>query len=66
MSIIAFGKYKGNSLSYILNNDPDYIIWLPENTDYSVSDTILQQAIENSTKHDMDIISEIYPESSLY
>ena len=32
-SILTFGKYKGEKLADVMDDDPGYIVWLSENTD---------------------------------
>ncbi|MGS4345089.1 hypothetical protein ACKUSY_05655 [Myroides odoratus] len=32
-SKLNFGKYKNSSLRWVVNNDPDYLIWAIENVD---------------------------------
>ena len=38
---MPFGKYKGETVSWIIDNDPDYLGWLLENTETEFSDDVL-------------------------
>ena len=42
--VIHFGKYKGNSVEWILTNDPDYIIWLSDESICIIGKEILNDA----------------------
>jgi DNA polymerase III epsilon subunit-like protein len=45
--IIDIGKYKNNPISYIMQNDPQYIIWLSENVKFmEIDHLIIAQAKE--------------------
>lgn len=41
-SVLSFGKYKGEYLKDVADADPDYIVWLHENTDYTICEFILK------------------------
>jgi hypothetical protein len=41
---MTFGKFEGETVQDILDNDPGYIVWLQENTDYDFHHTILDEA----------------------
>lgn len=43
---MRFGKYSGESLKDIFENDPDYLKWLHENTDFELHAELLEQ-LEN-------------------
>jgi hypothetical protein len=38
--LFAFGKYKNKSVKYVLQTDPDYIIWIKLNTKRTFSEEI--------------------------
>jgi hypothetical protein len=45
--VITFGKYKNSTLSYILREDPSYIVWLYEETDTNIiSEEIYDEACD--------------------
>ena len=49
MTFIDFGKYKGCDLDDILQEDPEYIIWLYENNVSDlVDEDLYQEAIDIS------------------
>ena len=33
-SQMPFGQYKGESVSWVLDNDPQYLLWVWENVDW--------------------------------
>lgn len=41
-SILSFGKYKGHQLEDVIEDDPNYIKWLINNTDYSCDEETMQ------------------------
>lgn len=43
--VITFGKYKGKSLAWILEENPSYIVWLSENNVVKISDNLLTTAL---------------------
>lgn len=43
---MPYGKYKGKQLKEILKLDPNYILWLVENTDIDVPSEIFNEANE--------------------
>ena len=47
---IYWGRHKGKSLVQICNEDPDFILWLPKNTDIKVPEYI--PAMENQLKQE--------------
>lgn len=45
--VLTFGKYKGNSLRYIYENDANYFLWLIENAkDFFIDKSDLEKLIE--------------------
>jgi len=45
-TIMVFGKYKGESVDYILDNDPSYLRWVYENVDWvEIKEPIIEQVI---------------------
>ena len=32
--VVHFGKYKGRAVSWVADNDPDYIVWACKNVDH--------------------------------
>ena len=51
---ITFGKYSGQTLEEILNNDPNYIIWLSQDTTFEVPYEILSRAISITLEPDYE------------
>ena len=43
-TVLTFGKHNGKTISYVVENDPSYILWLDENTDCIVSNTVYESA----------------------
>jgi len=41
-STMPFGKYKGTAIAEIADKDPEYILWLVNNTDARVEDEVLE------------------------
>mgnify|MGYP001172853709 CR=1 FL=1 len=33
-AVLAFGKYKGETIQDVLDNDPQYLVWLHENSEH--------------------------------
>jgi len=46
--IIAFGKYKGQTIAWIIERDPDYIMWLDEEAIVKFPRQILDDAYESA------------------
>lgn len=46
--VMTFGKYKGKTIEYIINFDPQYIIWLQRNSirEISFNGDIIDKAYE--------------------
>jgi|GEM_PF-3387004 len=49
--VIGFGRYKRETVQDVLDNDPQYLVWLHENTDFELSYELLEEA-ENNGKPD--------------
>lgn len=45
---IGFGKYAHETVQDILDNVPDYFLWLDANTDIQIASDILTEALDNS------------------
>lgn len=41
-SILPFGKYRGYQLEDVIQDDPNYISWLVDNTNYSFDEEVMQ------------------------
>lgn len=50
--IIQFGKYEYESIGWILDNDPDYILWLDSEHLADISEDILSKSEEASFDQD--------------
>jgi hypothetical protein len=45
--VVTFGRWKGHTLQTVLDEDPDYIIWMNEHVDFfKVSEDVIQKAYE--------------------
>tara|TARA_Y100000034_G_scaffold29728_1_gene36201 strand:+ start:70126 stop:70329 length:204 start_codon:yes stop_codon:yes gene_type:complete len=56
---IPFGKYYGKTIDEVLGDDPSYLVWLDENTDFDVPEYALENAyeyIEDSMEPDLDCV----------
>ena len=42
--VLNFGKHKGHSIAFVIENDPGYILWLSEQEIVEFSDDILDEA----------------------
>lgn len=49
-STLRFGKYKGYTIEDLLNDRPDYLLWLLENVDDFEVDKALQDAITRAAR----------------
>lgn len=45
---LGFGRYANETAQDVLDNDPQYILWLDENTEIEIASDILAEADENS------------------
>lgn len=43
--LLTFGKYRGQSVARIINNNPGYILWLKEEDVCEVADDIYEEAL---------------------
>ena len=46
---LGFGKYAKDTVQDILDNYPEYFLWLDENTDIEIACDILTEAQDNAT-----------------
>lgn len=49
--VMTFGRYRGDTVQDILDNDPHYLVWVHSNTDFELGHELLEQA-ENNGKPD--------------
>lgn len=49
-TVLTFGKYKGESIADILATDPQYLVWLHDNSDFFELNYLLLEEAE-SGKH---------------
>jgi|JTFP01.1.fsa_nt_gb hypothetical protein len=48
MQKIVFGKYRNKTIYWVMQNDPDYLIWVYSNVgSFNLSDNILLETIKN-------------------
>lgn len=45
--VLRFGKYAGETIQDVLDNDPLYLVWLHENTDFELGYELLELAENN-------------------
>lgn len=45
-SILMFGKYEGKGVSEVLELDPAYFIWVDDETDHIISNTLYRAALQ--------------------
>lgn len=48
-TILTFGKYKGYTASYVINKNPDYLLWCAENIPWFKVDSKLMEEIRKSS-----------------
>ena len=54
-TVLTFGKYKGESIADILEEDAQYLVWLHDNSDFFELDHILldeAEGISRDIRHD--------------
>lgn len=44
---MLFGKYRGHTLGYILDQDPEYICWLWDNDVFDIDSELLKEAMRS-------------------
>lgn len=49
-TVMPFGKYKGIELGDILVDDPEYILWLSDETDFSIDKDLIDEAVTRAAK----------------
>lgn len=42
--VLTFGKYQGDTIDDVLLDDPGYLVWLHNNTDFELNDVLLDAA----------------------
>lgn len=47
-TVLNFGKHSGKTMQEVAYEDPEYIIWLDENTDHQVYQSVLEIAVKNN------------------
>lgn len=60
-TILWFGKYKDETVKYVLDTDPNYLGWCIENKILSIDEETDDFLL--SLKHEQDLISEAIMES---
>lgn len=50
---MTFGKYRGDRIQDILDNDPHYLVWCHENTDFELDHELLEEAENNGRPNHM-------------
>lgn len=47
---IGFGKHANEIVQDVLDTNPEYFLWLDENTDIEIASDILTEAVENASE----------------
>lgn len=51
-TIFNFGKYKGKTLLYVIDNDPQYIIWCIDNIeDFNINEKLKLELLSQYNQH---------------
>jgi uncharacterized protein (DUF3820 family) len=58
--VITFGKYKGKSITEILDVNHNYIIWLSDNNVLNIDDKVLGMAFELQNEGDLGDWGDIF------
>lgn len=60
--IIPFGKYKGKSIQYVLDENPKYLLWLKGIAKGNLLKELekISQDIEDVIQHEQEILLESY------
>ncbi len=45
-TVLTFGKWKGSSIDELLLDDPQYLLWLAENTEFDLHYSLVEEAEE--------------------
>jgi hypothetical protein len=53
-SVLTFGKHNGKTVEWVVDNDPSYILWIDENTDWIVSNTVYAAAKKEAKNQKAD------------
>lgn len=53
-TILTFGKYKGKVAKEVLDIEPKYFLWLDDNTDHNVSNTLYREALDYLIEQEHD------------
>ena len=51
---LNFGKHNGKTVQWVVDNDPSYILWLDENTDCIISNTVYAAAKKEAKNQKAD------------
>lgn len=46
-TVLTFGKYKKKTIGYVLERDPDYLLWMQDNIDDVFFNPDIQLALNN-------------------
>ena len=60
--VLTFGKHKGKSVEWVLNNEPGYIVWLEEEKICDIEQEIynLAQEFDEDNKNDWAWYIDVY------
>ena len=53
-TVLTFGKHNGKTVEWVVDNDPSYILWIDENTDWIVSNTVYAAAKKEAKSQKAD------------
>ena len=54
-TVLTFGKHNGKTVEWVCEHDPKYILWIDDNTDFIVSNTVYsfsKSSIQDSMQPD--------------
>ena len=57
---LCFGKYKGKSIKDVAGYDPQYIIWIADNTNQVLPQDIIEQCRQNNQSYEDEKECDMY------
>lgn len=58
-TVLPFGKHEGLTANTILEIDPTYLVWLAEETDHEIHDSLLGEAyMDSDNESDFGYLNE--------
>lgn len=59
--VMPFGKWQGIEIGEVMQDDPDYLMWLVENTDFDIHADLMDE-METTLDHWRELEGHNYPE----